>query len=157
MLKLNISVKLLSLLFLVFIVAGCATRHIEKANKPVEVEKEVRDSRNKLISPQLLKQDFDQLMTLITQVHPEPYALISESEFKNRASIIRSSIKYPLSPNEFYLRVAPVVADIGDVHSSLDLPKYLPRSSVYGDNLVSQSDSAPKLFPLAVLVEESEV
>lgn len=115
------------------------------------------NSPDTLFAAEILRVDIDQLVSLLEEIHPEPYALISKRDFLLKAQRIKQSIHYPLSKNEFYLRVAPLVAELGDVHTRLAFPKYLQNKT--DKNKYSQNKNASilnlqnMLFPLAVLYE----
>jgi hypothetical protein len=141
---------LISLLSSFFILSGCA---IHKNQNVVVNQSDLSqldshkasslktDSLKTLIAEELLQADVDRLVSLVKEIHPEPFSLISEQQFQNKADSIKRSLKYPLSKGEFYLRVAPLMAEIGDIHSSVKLPKF-------------SENNQNKLFPLAVLYEE---
>jgi len=142
------------LLGLFILLTGCATSRVDSpiSKTPSVIQNE---SQNSLIAPEILRLDVEQLVARVIEVHPEPFAIVSEQEFRAKAELIRQSIRFPLSRSEFYLRVAPLVVMLGDIHSNLELPKFLPAQS--SKKRVIGGNSSPKLFPLAVLYEDDHV
>ncbi len=112
----------------------------------------VLSSPNSLIAAELLLLDIDRLVDLLIEIHPEPFALISKHEFLKKTQTLKQSIRYPLSRSDFYLRVAPLIAELGDIHSRLEFPKNLQNKKA---NHVNEKTQGNKLFPLAVLYENS--
>ncbi len=135
---LNIRLHLiLSVLFL----SSCATKTPSPSLHSIPTDK-ARESS--LIAVEFLRQDIDQLVRNVINIHPEPFALVSKDDFVGKAEKIKQSLRYPLSRSEFFIRIAPLVAQLRDIHSQIKLPKYSPEQ--YLDGL--------KLFPLAVLYEK---
>ncbi len=128
---------ILSVLFL----SGCAIKPLEHSKGPVPID---RDRVTSLIAVELLRQDIDQLVNQVQSIHPEPFAVISKALFLNKAEVIKQSLQYPLSRSEFYVRIAPLLALLRDIHSQIKLPKYSPSHDL----------KANRLFPLAVLYEK---
>jgi len=133
---------------LLLLLSGCTSLQSNKPSKigvGIDVDNDTLNSNNFRIAADILHQDIDQLVTRLIEIHPEPFALISEQSFMQKVETLKLSIRYPLSRNEFYLRVAPLIAQLGDIHSRLDFPKSL---------LNNNSQTVGKLFPLAVLYEQ---
>jgi len=145
------------LVSLLTLLTSCATSRVES---PITDEPRISqsESQSRLIAPEILRLDADQLVKRVIEVHPEPFAIVSEQLFREKAQLIKQSIRFPLSSSEFYLRVAPLVAMLGDIHSSLELPKYLP-AQINENNVAKEAgvSSPAKLFPLAVLYEDDDV
>ena len=131
------------------------------ASQEVDSNKELRPqdnlslnkSRFSLIAPELLKRDLEQLVSKIIEIHPEPFELISEISFRKKTSIVQQSFRYPITRSEFYLRVAPLITEIRDIHTQLHLPKSLANELSFGEQPGENKNT--KLFPLAVLHEET--
>lgn len=111
------------------------------------------DSNYMLIAPELLAADVEQLVERTIEIHPEAFAVISEQEFRIRAEAIKESIRYPLTSSGFYLRLAPLLAGLKDIHSFIRLPKTLD----FAPNLKHSNDKPPRLFPVAVLYENESL
>ena len=97
-----------------------------------------------LLSPELLLEELDLIRQNLLSIHPQPFARFSENEFQQQFELLRSSINYPLSRSEFYLRVAPLLANLRDIHSFIHLPK---------DQFGHFKYQNEKLFPLAVILQ----
>jgi len=156
-----ISTKLcqkIALFGLLSLMAGCVSVVPQKNSDDIEQASQ-KNSENSLIAPAILRVDIDFLVANIIAIHPEPFSIISEKSFRQNAEIIKRSIRYPLSRSEFYLRLAPLVASLGDIHSQVELPKHLQNIYRIKNGHTSPSEKRPennlsKLFPLAVLYEE---
>ncbi|MDQ7051245.1 MAG: S41 family peptidase [Enterobacterales bacterium] len=121
--------------------SACAIKPLEY---PTDIAPIDRDRVTSLIAVELLRQDINQLVKMVQSIHPEPFAIISKIHFLEQAERIKQSLQYPLSRSEFYIRIAPLVAQLRDIHSQIKLPKYPP----------SNSHNNNRLFPLAVLYEK---
>jgi len=131
------------------LLTGCASltpKQSSKIEPGGDINKANLNSSNFRIAIDFLHQDIDQLVTQLIEIHPEPFALISEQDFMREVWVIKKSIRYPLTRNEFFVRIAPLISQLGDIHSRLDLPRSLLDTSAKVNN---------KLFPLAVLYEKS--
>ena len=101
-----------------------------------------------LISPALLIEELDIIKTHLSNVHPQPFARIQQSEFDEKFELLKQTLNYPLSPTEYYLRVAPLLASLKDVHTYVHLPKV---------RTTTDSVSSENLLPLAIIVQKNEV
>lgn len=99
------------------------------------------------ISPELLREELDIFKQQLLEIHPQPFARTSRAEFEKAFKQVKDSLMYPLSRAEFFLRLAPLVASLRDVHSYLNLPK-----DQFGDLSIRNE----KLFPLAVIVHQQK-
>ncbi len=93
--------KLIPLIILLTLVSGCASIGGQKktdANQQVIVP-QPSNMANSAVAAELLHHDVDQLVTLIEQVHPEPYSLVSKQQLLDKAIEIKQSINYPASGN----------------------------------------------------------
>ncbi len=141
--------KLIPLIVLLTLLSGCASIGGQKkvsTNQQVNVLKP-SNLASSAVAAELLHRDVDQLVTLVEQVHPEPYSLISKQQLLNKANEIKQSINYPLKRREFYLKLAPLITALSDVHSTLNLPQKLNQT--FAEKALSSG-----LFPLAVLYED---
>jgi hypothetical protein len=62
--------------------------------------------------------DLDELLGLIDEVHPDPYALVSREEVQARRDALVAGIDRPLKRRE----LQPLVAALGDGHTTVYLP-----------------------------------
>jgi peptidase S41-like protein len=161
----KINCRVLILLGALLFLSACVTSP-SSINKEQELQLRKKNAHYSLIAPALLKIDLEQLTQRIIEVHPEPFALISKSDFIAEKEAIKKSIRYPMSRSEFYLRIAPLVVELQDIHSRVKLPKYLGQTgaveggknqvpaNAFGDSeKLEQSPESQRLFPLAVLYE----
>lgn len=143
----QLKLRVLTIISLLVSLSACVSNPlVEKGeNSPNSLS---NNAKNKVIAAELLKQDIEQLILNVNQIHPEAFSVFSEQQFNQAAERIKQSIYYPMTRNEFYLRIAPLVAKLKDVHSHVGIPK---------DDLklahLNKTSSARMLFPLAVLYE----
>lgn len=77
---------------------------------------------NDLYTSEQLKADLDTLYVMIDEIHPNMYAYITQEEFEERLGNIREQITGEMSKLEFYRLLSPLVAVLGDGHTSLAFP-----------------------------------
>lgn len=96
--------KLICILFVLMVFCSCTSvkKYNEQINKP-RTEKQ-------------LKSDVDFLQKKLVKLHPDLYWHISKSEFDRKFDSLRSSIRDPMTSNEFFLRVSPVAASVRQGH-----------------------------------------
>ena len=94
----------LSSLFLIY---SCVT--VKKHNEKLEIP----------ISAENLKKDVDFTKHKLEQLHPKLYWYISEDQLNYQFDSLKTTIKNPLKPNEFFEKLAPVVAKIKEGHLRL--------------------------------------
>ena len=135
--------------------AGCASlqresEQIEESEKIIVTGSRVapEPEASTQISPDLLKEELDLIREHILTIHPEPFARWSKAEFETYVSQLKKQLNYPLSRAEFFLRVAPLLAEMHDVHSYINLPK---------DQFGDFRKRGEKFFPLAVVLQEEKV
>ena len=138
------------LLMLTLLLSACAS--VERPSNPVKPHRLIEKAKQTQIAPELLRLDIEQLVEVIQAVHPDAFQNISQSEFLEQAESIKLAINYPLSRRDFYLRIAPLVTKLRDIHSHITLPK----ENMFFNNGLTSSDSAKNnLSPVAVLYEKT--
>lgn len=71
-----------------------------------------------------LRKDVDFTYLKLQRFHPNLYWYISKQDLDHKFDSLKKSIVQPLTPNQFYFRLAPVVASINEGHLRLrPLPK----------------------------------
>lgn len=98
------------LLFLLLI-TSCIS--VKKHNERLEV----------LIAPEKLREDVDFANQKLQQLHPNLYWYISKEHLDYKFDSLKTTINQPLKPNEFYQKLAPIIADVKEGHLRL-----VPRS-----------------------------
>lgn len=66
-----------------------------------------------------LKKDIDFTYRKLQRFHPNLYWYISKEDLDHKFDSLKTSISQPLTPNQFYFRLAPVVANINEGHLRL--------------------------------------
>ncbi|UOE39795.1 S41 family peptidase [Chryseobacterium suipulveris] len=116
--------KLLYLLTLSFL-ASCVS--VKKHNEKREIP----------IAPEKLKKDVDFAYQKLQKLHPELYWYISQDSLDYKFDSIKTTIKTPLKPNDFYQKLAPVIAKVKQGHLRLyPLEKRLTKKEI--ENLKNQ-------------------
>lgn len=71
------------------------------------------------IAPDLLKKDIDYAYEQLQKLHPNLYWYIDKESLDYKFDSLKTTINQPLKPNEFYYKLAPVIADIKEGHLRL--------------------------------------
>ena len=97
------------------------------------------DAQN-YFSRQQLNADLDSMYVYIDELHPDMFAYTSQQEFENKLDYARQQLSDSMNVFEFYRVIAPLVALLGDGHTSV----YFPHSQL--------RESEIRIFPFAVMV-----
>lgn len=76
-----------------------------------------------LIAPEKLREDVDFANRKLQQLHPNLYWYISKQQLDYKFDSLKATISQPLKPNDFYQKLAPIIADVKEGHLRL-----VPRS-----------------------------
>lgn len=92
---------------LLFIISSCISvkKHNEKLETPISVEH--------------LKKDVDFAHRKLEKLHPKLYWYISKEDLNHQFDSLKNTINKPLKPNEFYQKLAPIIANIKEGHLRL--------------------------------------
>ena len=95
------------LLSLLSIFSSCVSvkKHNEKLDIPISVEN--------------LKEDVDFAQRKLEKLHPKLYWYISKEALNYQFDSLKTTIQKPLKPNEFYQKLAPVIAKVKEGHLRL--------------------------------------
>lgn len=66
-----------------------------------------------------LKKDIDYTYEKLQRFHPNLYWYISKDELDHKFDSLKTTISEPLSPNQFFFKLAPVVASVNEGHLRL--------------------------------------
>jgi len=97
------------LALLSFLVLSCASH--DKLNKHYHTKIEAKK----------LQKDVKFVQKKLTNMHPDLYWYISKAELDKKFDSLSSTINEPLTPNEFYLKISPVVASVHQGHMSTSM------------------------------------
>ncbi|MBA5246089.1 peptidase S41 [Marnyiella aurantia] len=105
-----VNITPLSALLVLVLLTSCVSvkKFNEKLSTPVAAEK--------------LKADVDYAYASLQELHPELYWYISKDSLDRKFEAVKKTIDSPLTPAEFYRKLAPVVADVRQGHLRLVLP-----------------------------------
>lgn len=99
------------------------------------------------LSPAQQISDFDDLCSKLERVHPDLYLYQSKKEYENNKMKIKASMTDSIKISDFYLKIAPFIANIKDGHSMM-LP---PITS----DFVSYVKKDGKTMPLRIKAVEN--
>jgi len=94
-------------LFLIIIIFSCQS--VRKNNLLLE----------KKIPVEQLRKDVDFAYAKLKRFHPELYWYISKEDLDYKFDSLKTSLKEPLTPNELYFQLSPVIASINEGHLRL--------------------------------------
>ncbi|WP_109301864.1 S41 family peptidase [Aquimarina sp. AU474] len=104
-------------------------------------------NQGRKISISELKNDINQLKTVLEGIYPSLYWFSSKKEINELFKNSKTSIRSPMTELEFYKLLAPIFSKIGDLHSSLRPSKALD----------SHIKNTYKILPLGVLVVKDDI
>lgn len=73
------------------------------------------------ISPEKLKKDVTYVKRQLEKMHPDLYWYISREALNKKFDSLQAELKEPLTPNEFYMKIGPVVAAVHQGHMSMGM------------------------------------
>lgn len=92
-------------------------------------------SRAQSISRSQASADIDTLIHTLSEVHPNIYSKISENSLNSQIADLKANLQDSTDAIELYKNLAPIIAHIGDAHTTMVLPyrevmikagKYIP-------------------------------
>ena len=99
-----------------FILAACSflivlnsCGSVEKYNKHIQTP----------IPPEDLIKDVNYVQKKLVKLHPSLYWYISEQELNSKFDSLRSNLNEPLTPNDFFFKISPIVASVRQGHMSM--------------------------------------
>lgn len=95
---------------LVLLVALQSCASVDKYNAQINTPKSVKD----------LKSDINYIQHKLQKLHPDLYHYISKKDLDYKFDSLRSSITIPLTSNDFYFRISPVIASIKQGHTQIN-------------------------------------
>ena len=97
-----------------------------------------------LIPAETLRAQLDFIVQTIEEVHPDPYARVTEEVFKGEVTRVRASLDRAMTSAQFYELVAPLVSSLEDDHTLL-LSKE-PPGTPSETPFVCREDSVPEFY-----------
>ena len=73
------------------------------------------------IDPSDLKKDVDFVERQLVKMHPDLYWYISKEALHQKFDSLQNTLTQPLTPNEFYLKISPVIASVHQGHMSMNM------------------------------------
>ncbi|SMC33747.1 S41 family peptidase [Cellulophaga tyrosinoxydans] len=105
-----------------------------------------------------LQKDVDVAYHKLRKLHPKLYQFISEEALDFKFDSLKKSIKEPMTSADFYLKLAPVVAEVRQGHISIGAPSKRFTKKERKSNAKKQFDIAKLKFEKvadAVIIKES--
>jgi hypothetical protein len=100
----------------------------------------------KMLSPEEMRSDLDELFRLIEEIHPDPYMNRAKADVDRDRQVLYQELSKPMTIVDFYRKVAPLINSLRDGHTDA-----FPSRDVY-----QQIESYEKVFPLDVEFEEGK-
>lgn len=114
-------ISLKNIVFLVLLAVSSSCISVKKFNKRLEIP----------IAADKLKMDVDFTNQKLQKLHPNLYWYISKEKLNFKFDSLKTTINKPLKPNEFFQKLAPIIAQVREGHLSLRLPgKKLTRQEI---------------------------
>jgi C-terminal processing protease CtpA/Prc len=95
---------------IIIVLAGCTS--VKTHNSKLEQK----------YSPKQLKRDVDFVYNKLQKLHPELYWYISKEKLDYKFDSLKTTIKEPLTSLEFYHKISPVIACVGQGHIQVSPP-----------------------------------
>jgi hypothetical protein len=77
------------------------------------------NKKSSMLTPEAMKKDFDFILKNIDEIHPNMYAYISKEEFNTLKVETYEKLNKPLNDLEYYIAIAPLVAEIRNGHTRI--------------------------------------
>lgn len=97
------------ILFFTFLISLTSCISVKKHNEKLET----------LITVEKLKSDVDFAYKKLQKLHPNLYWYISKKDLDYKFDSLKTTINKPLKPNDFYWKLAPIIAQIKEGHLRL--------------------------------------
>ncbi|MDH5433758.1 MAG: S41 family peptidase [Gammaproteobacteria bacterium] len=141
------NIRIITLTIILFL-NGCAGQLDEVAEPITSEDLRLYRTSETLISPELLKADLKQLRKAVIDIHPQPFVRSKQADFDRDFDQVYNSIIFGLSQKDFYLKIAPLLASLNDIHSLVQFPKI---------GVEEAGELIENLFPLAVVIDKNKV
>jgi C-terminal processing protease CtpA/Prc len=92
----------------------------------------------KILSPEDMRSDLDELFHRIETIHPDPYMHRSKENVERDRKVLYEQLSQPMTIVDYYKKVAPLIASLGDDHTQV-----FPSNDIY-----EQMDSYERSLPL---------
>jgi len=76
---------------------------------------------HQLIAPKQLKKDVNYVQKNLQKMHPDLYWYITKEALDFKFDSLRNSLNEALTPNEFFMKISPIVAAVGQGHMSMNM------------------------------------
>ena len=128
--------KYILAIYIIALLGSCTS--VKKFNSQIDKPK----------SPEELKADVDYTYKKLQKLHPRLYWYISKKDLDYKFDSLKSTITTPMTSNEFYFKLSPVVAAVRQGHMNLS-----PISKLYTRKELKKINKKGA-FPLSQLTYE---
>ncbi len=81
----------------------------------------------KMLSPEDMRSDLDELFHQIEKYHPDPYMHRSKDDVDRDRQVLYEELDQPMTIVDYYRKVAPLIDSLGDSHTIVFLSsRYIP-------------------------------
>lgn len=74
------------------------------------------NARGQLLTTSQLQADFDRFRIALQEAHPAPFRYTAKSTYDSLMAVTQSSLNHPMSQQEFYVAMAPLLVALRDGH-----------------------------------------
>jgi hypothetical protein len=92
------------------------------AVKTSEASPSLKEKLNFDATMEELKSDFKDLVNKLKKYHPRLYSYTSEEAFNKQVQEIKTQLDQDMNPEQFYLRIAPLIESVKCSHTGIRLP-----------------------------------
>ncbi|WCM42653.1 S41 family peptidase [Flavobacterium sp. CBA20B-1] len=82
------------------------------------------------LTPHQLKKDVEYVQKQLTNMHPDLYWYISKEALNSKFDSLKNTLEEPLTPNEFFLKISPIVASVRQGHMGISMVQLTSADSV---------------------------
>ncbi len=100
------------------------------------------------IEPARLREDLEFLVRTLRETHRDLHHHVPRGEFDAHAARIAAELDHPMTREEFFWLLAPLVASVGDGHTTLSHPSELFAAHVAAEG---------RVFPIDVRIEDARL
>lgn len=138
-----IQMKAYLLILLIFLFSNTfAQRNSCKTNeiKPSEITEKIPANK--------LHEDIDEFITILEEVHVNPYMKVSKDKFYQAVDSVKRSITDSLNRQQFYIVFTPIVDLLNDSHTGVKFPSGIWKHYQYEANGL--------FFPMAIMITKDK-
>jgi Peptidase family S41 len=142
-----ISKYLFSILIgLLIISCGKSEKKRNSSEKPSKSIKKIK-SKQKKVESGYFDSDFHLIISSLESIHPQPWNIVSKSNFIKEINKSKLKLKTSRSLLDFWKQISPIIHSLKDSHTSISIPVSVLRSGV---------KKGVKFFPLSLYLNKNK-